>query len=232
MKYPIQAYELEIKGPDGNPRFLHLQSPLPSWSYLIDHSPLFTRGWCTQEGLLSTRVIHFPPHCIFWECLEAQATEYLPNGGDSEYENIDDIAAGQTIVRPGQLLMSATIPDAHEAWYDLVETYSRTNFTHQADKLVAISSVAGLFEKDIKTTYRAGIWEATLAYGMSWSSLRPKRDPKGRVLAAALQVTGLMGMFCPAEVRLRSTPMTASKIYVDPFEIPWDNKPVSNIDKE
>ncbi|KAI0538789.1 hypothetical protein GGR58DRAFT_277474 [Xylaria digitata] len=174
MKYPIQADELEIKGPDGNPRFFH--SPLPSWIDLIGDSPLSSRGWCMQERLLSSRVVFFSRHCIFWECLEAKTAEFIPNWGDFKDEYVRARVLGAwNVDRRGELLKSQTIPELHIACYDFVASYSKKNFTNHADKLVAISSVASLLEKRLKTAYCAGIWEDSLVFGMCWSS-RPARS--------------------------------------------------------
>ncbi|KAJ8127065.1 hypothetical protein O1611_g6571 [Lasiodiplodia mahajangana] len=272
MKYPIQADELEIKGIDGKSRLFH--SPLPSWSELIDDSPLSSRGWCMQERLLSSRVLFFSRHCIFWECVEAKTAEFLPDWDDFQdrYARARVLNAWNTD-RRAELLSSETIPGLHGAWYNFVATYSKKNFTNRADGLVAVASVAGLFEERIKSAYRAGLWEDSLAFGMCWSrestwnevekhaytaptwswasaegaieyeSVSGKEfdnwisnieilnisvtaatgDPKGRVLAGAVRIKGLMAMFCPAEGRSRSAPPQPSR-YHNPFKVDWDSK--------
>lgn len=39
------------------------------WQSLQKHYPLFTRGWCFQERLLSRRILHFTRDEVIWECL-------------------------------------------------------------------------------------------------------------------------------------------------------------------
>ncbi|KAF2963737.1 hypothetical protein GQX73_g9843 [Xylaria multiplex] len=276
MKYPIQADKLEIKGPDGNPRFFH--NPLPSWIDLVDDSPLSSRGWCMQERLLSSRAVFFSRHCVFWECLEAKAAEYTPNWDDFRDEYVRTrVLNAWNVDRREELLRSQTVPELHTAWYDFVASYSKKNSTNHADKLVAIASVASLFGQRLNTAYRAGIWEDSLAFSMCWSSKSARSgvvkhdyaapswswasaeavaeieygsvsgkefdnwianievlnisittatgDPKGRVLAAWLQVKGLMAIFYLTEAQPQSAPPQPAR-YSDPFLVAWDDKGV------
>ncbi|KAI4650311.1 uncharacterized protein J4E79_009580 [Alternaria viburni] len=54
---------------------LHLRRARPTWSEVLQESPLNKRAWVLQERLLSRRVVHFEKNEIFWECLETSARE-------------------------------------------------------------------------------------------------------------------------------------------------------------
>ncbi|KAI0426823.1 heterokaryon incompatibility protein-domain-containing protein [Xylaria sp. FL1042] len=46
----------------------------------VNLAPLNTRGWVTQERLLSRRVLHFGAEMIYWECCGRSASEFNHHG--------------------------------------------------------------------------------------------------------------------------------------------------------
>ncbi|KAI0802136.1 heterokaryon incompatibility protein-domain-containing protein [Xylaria sp. FL0064] len=46
----------------------------------VNLAPLNTRGWVTQERLLSRRILHFGAEMIYWECCGRSASEFNPHG--------------------------------------------------------------------------------------------------------------------------------------------------------
>lgn len=60
-------------------------------------------------------------------------------------------------------------------WFHFVKQYSRAEFTHPRDRLLALSSVARAVEPIMKSEYLAGLWRGDLIRGLNWHCLRPER---------------------------------------------------------
>lgn len=159
----------------------------------IDGGPLAERGWVCQERILSPRILHYTSSQLFWECrhqllaedgLKPWATSSIPplDGGTST--SLTSVASTDTT----SLLTSATptvcglsralysdfpTSPAHllETFYTAVisQSYSPRRLTHASDKLPAISGIARVFHKHLRSAYAAGIWlDSDLAWGLSW----------------------------------------------------------------
>ena len=63
----------------GGLRLCMCESPEISFDKQVNSSPLTTRGWVFQEGLLSPRIVHFASRMIFWECQTCTITEQHPH---------------------------------------------------------------------------------------------------------------------------------------------------------
>lgn len=57
-------------------------------------------------------------------------------------------------------------------WKKLVEDYSARDLTFSSDKLIAISSIAGMIGERLNDEYLAGIWRRDLPRGLLWSPHR------------------------------------------------------------
>jgi hypothetical protein len=60
-----------------------------------------------------------------------------------------------------------SLPSPNE-WYHLVEMYSTCSLTHAKDRLVAISGIARVLQRQRKHPYLAGIWADSLPVGLWW----------------------------------------------------------------
>ena len=128
----------------------------------ITSSALNKRGWVTQERLLSRRILHFTIQGVIWECRNGK--EHGDNAvEDSYYDSI-----------PWDVRSSDFGKDREKnEWMQLVERYSRTEFTNPEDRLVALSSLARVvhhyFGHD--DAYCAGLWRSRLTKELMWMRL-------------------------------------------------------------
>jgi hypothetical protein len=145
---------------------------------LVRKSPLptFNRGWIFQERLLASRVLHFGPQELSWECLEESACQCA-----GTYSSSTSNGAGDTI-----LTMSAQVvlkpkaiynPDywKHQAetklikvWHMLVEDYTKLHLTFESDIFPAMSGIAKNFQQYANSGYVAGMWSKSLLCDLAW----------------------------------------------------------------
>lgn len=68
-----------------------------------------------------------------------------------------------------------------QAWYDIVETYSRGNLTAPTDKLIALKGIEDEVARATKFTYLKGLWQEHLLTDLLWFAIE---GPGKRLLAA------------------------------------------------
>lgn len=166
--------------PDGSYSFLTDRDPkfLPATFKLFEHDPdsptvcarliprreekrsdlfgkISTRAWCWQENVLSTRVLHFIPTELIWECKSELLSEcnYRP---DNIY------AMGLINALKGVEL------DPMTKWHSLIQAYSQRSITKQSDRLTAVSAVAEKISAYIRSEYCAGLWGSDLPRQLLW----------------------------------------------------------------
>ncbi|KAK3388051.1 heterokaryon incompatibility protein-domain-containing protein [Podospora didyma] len=127
-------------------------------------SKLSTRGWVFQERALAARTLHFGPAEMAWECRSLISCECS--------------ASGMRYRRTRSLLKNAI--NAMD-WTDIVEEYSRLEFTVAEDRLVALAGLAeaaaqrrrqrGGENEEGRDGYLAGLWTRDLRTEMLWMSV-------------------------------------------------------------
>lgn len=118
------------------------------------------RGWCFQERVLSTRMVHFTEH------------EYL-------YEERGQVRTCQCNRHFGWGLgFAGALPRwpteqerNHNAWSTLVQQYTQRMFGYPSDLLPGFAGIAERFggKRDLGR-YVAGLWEKDLMKGLCWRS--------------------------------------------------------------
>lgn len=136
--------------------------------------PTLRRAWIMQERLLSSRIIHFGPHEIAWECAQHSTCQCRDEAIATRHEDAMKL--------PGALLHKAR-PKlffhegywshigrgmAFKCWHRLVEDYSALSLTCSKDALPALSGMATLFRRCTDLTYTWGIWEEFLLENLLW----------------------------------------------------------------
>ncbi|OCL03837.1 HET-domain-containing protein, partial [Glonium stellatum] len=120
------------------------------WAY-ESGIPLLDRAWAYQERLLATRIVHFLPRELFWECKDAlrcECAEYIPPSSTNSRDFI-------------QLAL--------KIWPMIVSEYSARSLTFRKDRLPALSGVAKrMEEKTNSAKYMAGIWSNHLPTALLW----------------------------------------------------------------
>jgi hypothetical protein len=145
------------------PVMLRTTSHSPFLKEKLSYFPLLTRGWCYQERMLSTRVLHFNPQEISWECVEEHTCE-CGNAGEKMLEEVRKSHFHDYI----SLLKSDKNLNPHKLWRQMVFQYSALQLTNASDKLPALSGLAQYMQQQSKEEYLAGLWKSTLLFDMCW----------------------------------------------------------------
>lgn len=133
------------------------RSALKHWGNL----PIFRRGWCVQELLLSPRVLYFTDKLLFWRCQEEDNAE----SGDPGWPHLG-------------FLSSTDTDTLNEDWMRVAQDYGKTSVTVPEDRVYAMAGLAAWFgsrfaEAGTVTTYCAGCWEHDLARQLVWACNNP-----------------------------------------------------------
>lgn len=121
-----------------------------SWATLKRIGPLYQRGWCFQETFLATRVLHFTPGAIIFECRTHRRSE--------------DQLPPFPLTSPGTL---GEVSDA-EKWRMIVKLYTQRQLTFASDKLPAIAGAASSMPQASRSLYLAGLWCESLLLDLLW----------------------------------------------------------------
>ena len=131
--------------------------------YIKTTFPLLSRGWGFQERMLATRIVHFTPTELVWECQRHRRCEC----GVMEsklYPVMNNLGSA--------LRMCLKQPDdersMRQMWREIVNSYSVRKLTRINDKLPALSGIAGLLRDCSGDTYCAGLWEKSLPFDLLW----------------------------------------------------------------
>jgi hypothetical protein len=180
-----QLHKATVQGDSGNPFQVYSRYELGhDWIFWPKQSsdkyhdsevsahPILTRGWCFQERLLSTRIIHYTQQEMVYECQCGYQCEctYLDRPSQ-EYYKQKRFHLKSEIARAKMLNRSPDLTKVLGAWADLVENYAKKDLTFPSDILPALSGMANDFNDFGLGTYYAGIWEKQLPKCLLWSSL-------------------------------------------------------------
>ena len=178
----IPIYVRRYTGTSHNPREpLHMLDFRPSTSdrplgQQGSDMPLGKRAWALQEGVLSTRIVHFTGKELVWECNEAYLCECGQTGPP------EPGLSNRTVRVPELLNIPSSPEELADQWRGFIEIYAMRSLTFNSDKPVAISRLAKKMQAAIhhatgkNPTYLTGLWSVSLAQDLLW---RPKRDDLG-----------------------------------------------------
>ncbi|PMD63604.1 HET-domain-containing protein, partial [Hyaloscypha bicolor E] len=123
---------------------------------------LQSRGWITQEWILSRRIIHYRQNHIFWCC--------RVHGVKDSGQEFEDVIYNWN--------MSGV------SWNDVVERHSDRAFTFAKDKLISLDGLATALKHMVERwrrhfhgEYRFGIWSETLPNCLFWIPVGIHADP-------------------------------------------------------
>lgn len=136
------------------------------WPYSDSFGHLRTRGWCMQEDLLSSRALIFTPRTLQFRCLTA-----TQNVGRSLCDTTRERRIPLILLRPSPPVVphdSKEWERVYGAWLGIVDDYSRRTTSFPADKLPACAAIAEQFHRVLRSGYLAGLWRATLLFGLLW----------------------------------------------------------------
>ncbi|KAG4439081.1 hypothetical protein IFR05_005423 [Cadophora sp. M221] len=121
--------------------------------------PLSTRAWCWQENSLSTRIVHYTPTGLVFECQ-----------GDKEVHVEDRSRLPTSWVASLPRAFSSSGNQPFVQWHELVKTYSERSLTFATDKLPAIGGAAERIHQITGSIYLAGLWKYVIAQDLLWSA--------------------------------------------------------------
>jgi hypothetical protein len=130
--------------------------------------PLFTRGWCLQERLLSNRILHFTASEMVWQCRSCDMCEC---DGIQLMDRIRSSRLLTSRLKYNRVIEGGAGSDIWTIWREIVEDYCSTNLTKDSDLLPALSGVAAKFGLAGAGTYIAGLWHKPGALSLGSSPL-------------------------------------------------------------
>ncbi|KAH6706391.1 heterokaryon incompatibility protein-domain-containing protein [Leptodontidium sp. MPI-SDFR-AT-0119] len=143
--------------------------------------PLLTRAWAYQERLLATRVLHYLPDELFWECRSAIRCEcgvYIPGAklrhhskrGFSKVIQRNQAEPSRLAIEPWRWTVIEL-----KMWPQIVAEYSARDLTFRKDRLPALSGVARqLHTSNPSMQYLAGLWLDHLPEALLWRVLKKR----------------------------------------------------------
>ncbi|KAH9204785.1 heterokaryon incompatibility protein-domain-containing protein, partial [Leptodontidium sp. 2 PMI_412] len=143
--------------------------------------PLLTRAWAYQERLLATRVLHYLPDELFWECRSAIRCECGVYRNQAEPSRLAIEPWRWTVI---ELKM----------WPQIVAEYSARDLTFRKDRLPALSGVARqLHTSNPSMQYLAGLWLDHLPEALLWQGPLGSRDSQPGAQTPSWSWTSLEG---------------------------------------
>ena len=131
--------------------------------YIKTTFPLLSRGWGFQERMLATRILHFTPTELVWECQRHRRCEC----GVMEsklYPHMNNLGSAlRTCLKQPNDERSM-----RQMWREIVNSYSVRKLTRINDKLPALSGISGLLKNRSGDIYCAGLWRKSLPFDLLW----------------------------------------------------------------
>jgi hypothetical protein len=155
---------------DGVVSVLKKQDAPQDFGNLVLKSPLKSRSWALQEGLLSLRVLHYGVNQIYWQCNHGlRSANGVPPGfllpKDEEYPELAKIThSANSSALPADLNLNNILQE----YYRIVKAYTQRRLSFDSDKLPAFAGIAEILHPAIGGQYLAGIWTADLHAGLLW----------------------------------------------------------------
>jgi hypothetical protein len=128
---------------------------------LVHMSPWAGRGWTLQEQMLSTRILYFTDHALYFECLHSQESE-SPAYIAPRQSNLRLLLEWQ--------LSTKSSTSTYALWYRLIEEYTRRSLSLNEDKLTAIAGLANRLTTSTGEEYVCGLLKGDLVHGLLWQS--------------------------------------------------------------
>ncbi|PMD52806.1 HET-domain-containing protein [Hyaloscypha bicolor E] len=125
--------------------------------------PLLSRGWGFQEPMLATRIVHFTPTELVWECQRSRKCECHVMESKL-YPAMNNLGSALRIC----LKQANDDRSMRQMWREIVNSYSVRKLTQTDDKLPALSGIAGLLKDCSGDTYYAGLWRRSLPFDLLW----------------------------------------------------------------
>ena len=163
----VLGCNLPLQDPSGFIRDLICWKP-ENFDYVLQKSPLYSRGWMFQERALSPRTVHFGKQ-LYCECCSLRASTSFPFTVDYPGQFADE-----STLNFKQLTLNSNQSVAvslHGIWCSVVRDYSGRDFIKPSDKLIALSGVAQRLQHVYSLSedeYLYGLWKPCLPEELLW----------------------------------------------------------------
>ncbi|KAM7187299.1 Heterokaryon incompatibility protein (HET) domain containing protein [Naviculisporaceae sp. PSN 640] len=138
--------------------------------------PVFGRGWCFQERMISHRAIVFGEEQIFYSC---SGGYYFENGQTRpntlrpkflQQPEPLPLAPRQIPAATGKAPTLTATEEILKAWYTVLTNFTTCALSNPHDVFAAVMAVAQQASKALPpgTRYLAGIWECDMVRGLLW----------------------------------------------------------------
>jgi hypothetical protein len=179
-----RTYDTKVSGttPDGEDYCVYFRERIDHHLDMVEpghesrnptakYYPLVTRAWCYQERMLSTRVLHFGHHELFFECKTGIECEC----GWIQYHGVGSATTAPLFkMEYADALSDYDEYDEYDVaymarlWRTVVICYSAFHITKSSDRLPAIGSLAKQMASRRDSRYLAGLWEETINNDLIW----------------------------------------------------------------
>ncbi|KAI1745297.1 heterokaryon incompatibility protein-domain-containing protein [Xylaria scruposa] len=152
---------------------------------------LDSRAWAYQERMMAPRTLRFTADEIVWECRESQMCQRCtddafrtsqmkrrkkaPNHKEIFSSLQQDLGGDpSSFIRLFELKTTALQDSSvsfrfHIFWNQIVSDYSRTNLSHDQDKLSALAGIAALPQQQLRYQASFGLWHPFFLDELVWS---------------------------------------------------------------
>lgn len=140
------------------------------WQRHVEGPDLHDRGWVVQERLLSPRTIHFAADQVYWECASLRASEFLPYGPIPEQPDYVAQQNLKCLLRRDQRGKGEAMSFDY-TWTEILRLYTRTELTHESDRIVALSGIVTALNEVFNLDYSdfvMGLWKSRLPHQLLW----------------------------------------------------------------
>ena len=157
---------------------------LPSWFPCTNSEQRSTIGaWTLQEKLLSTRILIFTEHEVYWTCQSVSSTGTFPRGLDPlVWESIYGRREQHTAECSCQSLESSNLSNLssmlndiaiYDLWSTVVTHYTskascKTRNDDEVSSYLGLLRIARKLNTVIKDNLLLGLWEKSLSWSLLW----------------------------------------------------------------
>ncbi|KAL8309890.1 hypothetical protein RB597_009932 [Gaeumannomyces tritici] len=146
--------------------------PHTAFDHQVLQSMLIGRGWVHQEILLAPATLYVSQKQAWWHCTAGTSSETYPDGIPPFLQPPDTAELRNFIIKARNKAAAAkrsggteedaeSTPDDREEtlimWREVIEIYSKADFTYAPDRLVALAGVVNALV-DVLGDYYCGMW--------------------------------------------------------------------------
>ncbi|KAL8352609.1 hypothetical protein RB601_002769 [Gaeumannomyces tritici] len=136
---------------------------------------LDTRGWVTQEEILSRRILSFTKAGAFWSCARWDCSDHCPDGMvppklEDEQTTWTQLKDQPNMNRRVQLWARNAKDKAlgYRLWHAVLGDYTGRHLTRESDRFIALKGVESLFAARLEDQNLGGVWKRNVVRDLAW----------------------------------------------------------------